>query len=459
MVFNDLLNRFVDASPVSVMFRGTMENIFSPQRMDRLFEETAVRQYCRQLLFSTCVNVMGMVVTSVRKSVNAAHQALAEEITVSVKSLYNKLAGVEPAVSERLVRETAAELAHVIDKLKTKVKGPLPGYDVRIVDGNHLQGTEHRIGELRRLGAAALPGHALVVLDPQRQLMEHVICCEDGHANERILLPRLLELVQRGQCWVADRNFCTRDFLYGIQERRAYFIVRHHRQLHGELLGKRKKLGHSDTGVVYEQAMCLKDSQGREMYVRRITIQRYTPTEKGETEVHLLTNLPAKISGLKVAEVYRSRWRIETGFQDLATVLRSEINTLGYPDAALFGFCIAVAVFNALTTVKAALRRAAQGDKKPQRNLSSYYLADEISGVARGMEIAVSSEIWTATFAALTPAQLAKTLLWLAKRVKLQRFYTNPWTPKRPQPKRISGHRGNHVATYHILQERAKALL
>ena len=42
----------------------------------------------------------------------------------------------------------------------------MPGYPIRILDGNHLAGTEHRIKELRALRAGALPGQALVVLDP-----------------------------------------------------------------------------------------------------------------------------------------------------------------------------------------------------------------------------------------------------------------------------------------------------
>ena len=59
----------------------------------------------------------------------------------------------------------------------------LPGYRVRILDGNHLAGTEHRIKELRTLGAGALPGHALVLLDPRLMLVTDVVLCEDGHAQ------------------------------------------------------------------------------------------------------------------------------------------------------------------------------------------------------------------------------------------------------------------------------------
>lgn len=460
MVFDPIFQRFIEDSPVSVMFRATMENVFSAERMDRIFGESAERQVERTLLFSTCADILSLVVASMRKSVNAAYQAQrkAGKISVSVKSLYNKLAGIEPCVSERMVRETSAALAEVITEMKGTVKGPLPGYDVRILDGNHLAGSEHRLAELRSLGAAALPGLTMVVLNPQRLLLEDVVAWEDGHANERVLLPFVLQRVQARQCWIADSVVCTLAFLFGFREQKAFFIFRQHGALKGELLGKRKRLGRCATGVVYEQTLRLTDRQHGVMDVRRITIVRDQPTDKGVKEIHLVTNLPAKVGGRKIAEAYRQRWKIETAFQDLATTLRSEVNTLGYPDAALFGFCIGLVLSNVVSTLKAALRTAAGGEKKLERNLSSYYLADEISGVSRGMEIAVPADCWTAAFASLTPKQLAKTLLWLARKVDLKMFYTNPWTPKRPQPKKISGHRGNHVSTQRILDQRKKQL-
>lgn len=347
MVFDRVFQKFIDNSPVSVMFRGTLENVFAPERLDAIFEQTAEKQYSRELLFSTCAELMGLVVCSIRKSVHAAYRTGVEEISVSIKSVYNKLAGIEPAVSERLVRDTAADLAAVVGELGSSLKGPWPDYDVRILDGNHLAGTDHRIGELRRLGAAALPGQAIAVLDPQLQLIDDVFLCEDGHANERILFADVLQRVQCGQCWIGDRNFCTLGFLFGLKEHRAYFVIRQHGSLHGRLVGRRRKLGRVETGVAYEQTLLIEHSDGRQMTVRRITIVRDKPTQKGDKEIPILTNLPTKVTGQTVAKAYRSRWTIETAFQDLATTLRSEINTLGYPDATLFGFCVALLMFSA----------------------------------------------------------------------------------------------------------------
>ena len=62
MLFKDLFDRFVDESPICVMARGLMERALTPERLDALFEKTAQLQYTRELLFSTTVDLMALVV-------------------------------------------------------------------------------------------------------------------------------------------------------------------------------------------------------------------------------------------------------------------------------------------------------------------------------------------------------------------------------------------------------------
>jgi len=455
MVFDQIFEPFIEASPVSVMFRGTLEHVLSAERLDRLFADTAKKQYLHELTFSTCVELLGLVVTQIRPSLNAAYRTRRERIGVSVQSLYQKLAGIEPAVSEALVQETAIDLGALIGRMKATVVGPLAGFDVRIVDGNHLQGTHHRLKELRRLGDAALPGHTLAVLNPQRQLIEKVVVCPDGHANPKPLFGRLLSEVEPKQCWIADRDFSTRTFLFGVADRRAYFVVRHHQGLGLEPIGPLSGVGKTKTGEVYEQQVRLPGSHDCELVIRRITIKLLQPTRDKDREIHVLTNLPAKVPARKIADAYLARWRIEAAFYQLTMVLRCELNTLGYPEAALFGFCLAVVMYNALSTVMAALRVArpevAAAAKKKQK-LSIYYLADEIAGVWRGMALVIPAAYWTKTFAHRTPAQMAKLLLGLARHGPINPFLTNPAGVKKRGKRRIIQH-GGHVSTYRILQK------
>ncbi len=450
---NSILELFSQSSPVTVMYRGILESVLSEDLLDRLFESYSQRQYVRELTFSQCSELMAEVVTKIRPSINAAYTAKAKSIPVSVTSVYNKLNNTEPAVSEALVRETSRKMAAVIDELDGRVPGPIPGYDVRIVDGNHLAGTDRRLKVLRNHGAAALPGHTLVILDPQRALVEDVMVCEDAHANQRILFPELLERVQPKQCWIMDSHFCTLGMLFGLKDRKAFFVVRQHGSLEGQLIGKRKFIGKTDTGRLYEQSLLIQ-LDDRVLEVRRMTIVRDQPTESGDTEIHILSNLPGKVSAKVIAEAYRDRWTIETAFQDVTVNLRCEINTLGYPRAALLGFCVALVLYNVLSISKAAIRVGTPGANQLTRNLSTYALVDEVAGTWRGMMIAIPASTWYETFASLTPKQLAKKLRQLAKHVNLKSFTTYSWTPKSPKEKKTSGNRGNHRATHRLLQSR-----
>src|SRR5690606_38240550 len=173
----------------------------------------------------------------------------------------------------------------------------LPGYRIKILDGNHLAGTQHRLKELRTIGAGALPGKALVVLDPQAMLVADVFCCEDGHAQERSLLDQVLEAIRPGEVWIADRNFCTTGFLFGIDRRGGAFVIRQHgATLFIEGSGERRACGRSETGAVFEQGMRLGDGDGDggTMMVRRITVELDIPTRDAETEGHILTDLPSE---------------------------------------------------------------------------------------------------------------------------------------------------------------------
>jgi IS4 transposase len=214
----------------------------------------------------------------------------------------------------------------------------LAGYRTKIVDGNHLRRTDRRIGELRELNAAPLPGKALVVYDPQYRLAIDVLPCEDGHAQERSLLGELLQTVEAGDLWIADRNFCTVGFLFGIAQPGGKFIIRQHGGLPCTLKGRRRRVGETETGVVYEQAVEVTDGSGQTRVFRRITVQLNKPTRDGETEIHVLTNLPKRVSAIRIAEIYRDRWTIETAFQEMAENLEGEIQTLGYPKAACSAF-------------------------------------------------------------------------------------------------------------------------
>jgi IS4 transposase len=454
MILSDVFERFSPDSPLSVMAQGLMVNALSPRIVDQLFDDVAEKQYTNKLLFSTIVDLMSVVVCRIRPSIHAAFQARAETVGATIDAVYDKLDGTEPALSAALVHSTASRLAPVIDAMKGARPDWLPGYRARILDGNHLPGSEHRLKELRTIRAGALPGHALVVLDPRLMLATELVLCEDGHAQERSLLDQVLEIVAAKDLWIADRNFGTTDFLFGIARRDGSFVIRQHAStLHWEFVGKRRACGRVDTGKVFEQTIRATNDAGEILILRRVTVLLDRPTRDGETELHLLTNVPVKDARAKViAELYRRRWTIETAFQELEATLNSEINTLGYPKAALFAFCVALVAYNVLSTLKAALR-SVHGEEKVAEEVSGYYVADEIQMTRRGMMIAIPEDEW-AVFHDLTPVALADILVRLARSVSLPRFRKHPRGPKKPKPKKQGGAKIKHVATARILEAR-----
>ena len=195
MILSKLFERFVAKSPISVMARSAMEFALAPDALDAVFAEHADQQYTRELLFSSVVDLMGVVVARIEPSVHAAYQRVADTLPVSLTSVYGKLNGLEPAVSAALVHHTAKQLELVVTEMGGQAYDLLPGYRVRIIDGNHLAATERRLKVLHRSKAGPLPGHALVVLDPALMLATEMIPCEDGHAQERSMSAEILALV------------------------------------------------------------------------------------------------------------------------------------------------------------------------------------------------------------------------------------------------------------------------
>ncbi|MBV8268662.1 MAG: transposase [Planctomycetaceae bacterium] len=453
MIHNDIFQRFVEDSPVCVMVQTLLENTLSPTTVDAVFERHAELQSTRDLLFSDVVHHMSLVGCGIRPSINSAFKTMAPVLGVTKKAVYDKIDRIETPTSAALVRHAGAALGAIIDELGGRQAPWLEGYRIKILDGSHLPGTEHRIQPLRFTRAGALPGHSLVVLDPERMLVADVVLCEDGHAQERSMTAAILEMVQPGDLWIKDRNCCTTAFLFGIARRGGSFVTRQHGStLSWETVGERVSQGRCETGAVFEQTVRLSNDDGELLFVRRITVELDQPTRDGDRTIPILTNLPATAAdAVKGAELYRRRWTLETAFQELEASLHGEINTLGYPKAALFAFCLALVSYNVLSPGKAALR-SVHGEEASDAKVSGYDLAEEVAGTYRGMMIAVPKDEWV-VFHGMSPQELSPFLKQLASAVRLSEFRKQPRGPKKPRPKRQSGAKIKHVATAKLLEE------
>lgn len=458
-MIDTIFSQFVNASPITVMVRGIMERIFEPSALDELFETHTVKQYTRELLFSSVVSLMSLVVSGIHPSVSAAYKALEKDMGVSRPALYGKLNGMELGISQALVRYSASNLKSVIAELKVNQTQLLAGYEVKIADGNHLSGTEHRLKVLRNNLAKALPGKSIAVLDPQKMLVTDIFLNQDGHAQERTMLPELLETIQAQQVWIADRNFCTRQFLLGIAQKSGYSIIRQHKSLPVEEISPLEEIGATETGRVFEQQVQIaKDNTS--LNLRRVVVQLNKPTRHGDEErrfgsphlVAILTHLPVSVADAPtIARLYLKRWNIEGMFQVITDTFNCELNTLGYPKAALFVFCVAIVAFNILSTVKAALK-SVHGVGKIEAGLSDYYLVEEVQAIYRGMEIALPASLWLPV-AHMNLTEFARTLKQWATSVNLKRFCSSPRQKKKLKPKPTYDPKHPHRSTARLLQQ------
>jgi hypothetical protein len=223
-----------------------------------------------------------------------------------------KSTGLSSSVSQALVRYSAQELEPSIGELGGHLPQLLAGYRVKIVDGNALAATEHRLGVLRSVEGGPLPGKSLVVLDPRLMLAIDVFPCEDAYTQERALLQEVLTTVQASDLWIGDRsNLSTRRFLFGVAQRQAYFVLRQHQQMPYTALGELQPVGQSPTGKIFEQLIQV-EWQEQSLSLRRIVVRLEQPTRDGDSEVAVLTNLEATVAtGVQLTQLYLQRWTVE----------------------------------------------------------------------------------------------------------------------------------------------------
>src|SRR5260370_34314120 len=107
------------------MSRALIERALACEPLDALFRQHAEHQYTRELLFSSVVDLMTLVVCGKQPTVRAAYRAQRERLPVSLTSVYNKLAGSETKQYTDLVQYTAGQLQPLLLELQTVLPEPI----------------------------------------------------------------------------------------------------------------------------------------------------------------------------------------------------------------------------------------------------------------------------------------------------------------------------------------------
>lgn len=131
-----------------MMVHLSLDRALPASWIDEVFQAHRQRQYLCELLFSSVVELMLLVTLGLRPSLHAAVRKLGEWLVPLVGCLPERQS--------------------------------LTDWQLRVFYGNHLPASEKRLAPLRGFRGAALPGHTLVVYDPESALVCDIVACEDA---------------------------------------------------------------------------------------------------------------------------------------------------------------------------------------------------------------------------------------------------------------------------------------
>lgn len=442
-----LLEKFVQKCPFAVMTRSLAEAFIGDQ-LDDVFEEHREYQYESKLKFSALAFAVADVTLNFCENLNQAYKQHREQLGVEIASFYEKVRCTRPALSEAVVLHSAQRASELQDALDHRPWEVLPGYNCFDVDGNHLPKTDKRLKALRDSPGAPLPGKVVARFDLQRQIFDRAYLLTDAHDQELVTCDRLVDDLMPKDVLIADRHYCIVAFLEQIAAAAGFFVIRQHGRLKGELIGKRKRIGEIETGVVYEQTMQL-TSSADSLKVRRVTVELFQPTRDGDEVIHVLTNLPADVDGQKIAELYRFRWDEETAFHVLQMTLTCESTSLGHPHAALLLFCMAMLAYNLRQVIFAAMY--AEHDEELVNEVSHFHISVNVSRYSDGMFVVLDDEFWR-QYVPSRSAACASRLRALARDIDLREYQKANRGPKKKKPKRSKNAQSKHASAAKLIK-------
>lgn len=444
-----VMERFVEQRPLCVMTRCILGHLLTGD-LDDVFAQCRHLQYEREIKFSALAVSVADVALSFCENFNQAYHKHKQELAASAVAYYGKLKRVEPSISEGVVDFAGRQARKLLHEVGVSSQTVLPGYKCSVLDGNHLQKTEKRIDELRGLCAAPLPGTVVAKYNLEEQLFERAYLLEDAHAQESTVLDRVVADLEACELLIADRHFCIVRFLLNVAAARGFFVIRQHGRLQAELLGTRREIGRSETGLVYEQALRISDGD-RVLIVRRITVELDAPTRDGDTQIHLLSNVPGEqVSAGQLAQLYRERWEIENAFYVLTMTLTCEVKSIGHPRAALFLFCLAMLAYNCRQVLYGVLGTV--HDSSEVAAMSDHSVARAIVQPMDGLVTAIPESDWDDIVPSSAPGR-AQFLRRVSRHVDVCSHKKSVRGPKNPQPPRQRCQAGTHVATYRLLKK------
>ena len=171
MILPAILDPFVEGAPAAVMTRLALDWILDGTPWTSILQEVAEGQFERE--FTLQPLRPGHARRGLRVPSHAARRFPAARTRAGRLDL-RLLPEARPDGTGASPRRSSATrpLGAATDRAGGGLMPePIPGYAARILDGNVLAGTEHRIEPLRTTWSAGLPGMSLAVYEPASGLI------------------------------------------------------------------------------------------------------------------------------------------------------------------------------------------------------------------------------------------------------------------------------------------------
>ena len=146
---------------------------------------------------------------------------------------------------------------------------------------------------------------------------------------------------------------------------------------------------------------------------------------------------------------------IETAFQELTRDFNSEINGLGYPKAALFGFCVALVTYNILLSNEGSNAERSWSRSRRKIRYQDIILLTKYQAQRLEWRLQFQGAAWK-QFRDMPTSQMVKFLIELAGMMKLRKYKKHSRGPKKKVIKKKFDKNVPHVSTAKILAMRTK---
>lgn len=236
------------------------------------------------------------------ESTTVSKEALSKRLTRMPSELFASLFG-------ELLRSSAAQsTSKKVPSLIEAEFGHLRAHYscIWIADGSTLERLRKTTKELQEVKGSPLAGKILLLIDALTRRPLEVFYNPEAKANEKTFIDQILAALPKGGLLIFDSGFTNYGFYATLSDRASYFITRIRTTARYDVLRTLSSSSH-----YRDEVISLGDPRYRTDHEYRLISVLW-----GKTWHRYLTNEcdPERLKAREVAQLYRTRWRIEEAF-------------------------------------------------------------------------------------------------------------------------------------------------